>query len=394
MEASVSSTASALRGDIDVHKIPPPSQLFQTTVSAYRKLQQQMERPQVASGHTHLLAAPGMEAVPTSGVNHNNTLPVVQPITTRTIQRDHKRFLKKVQGTNEVITSPHHTVTRHRPFQQMWNRLSTSWSPKVLVDTIPFHGAPSGVTGDSHDPVVQELTTDVARLVSHVGSRCLGLRNEEQTNAMTAIVKRNLDWMHQTPDWMKLVGLFATKRVLQGFSIPSSPSSEHTFSSSPCPMMTDSNALPFLPARVHAPDTTEATTEPVIPAVDVTETVSDETMVPPQSEGVVSVPKRSHHKKRKNIEVEPGQEESKDVSKDTSAEVGTGQSAVPARRRAPRPSRAKKPRTASANHTTDVQVVPDVIDVDAIPETSDVVADVPEEQLVTDKEEGAIPASD
>ena len=259
MEATLPSTPSAMRGDIDATRIPPPSRLFSTTVAAFRAMQQTNGSQMDRGKNTPAPSMPvyNQSMAPTSTLPNQGSIPHIQPITTRTTNRDHKRFVKQFQSSaTNITTSPQFTVNKSRPFQQIWNRLSQIRPPPIMP-MMTLCGEGGSVT--PQDPVVLELERDVSRLLAHAGVRCLGLQTNTNVDSIAQVVERNLTWMHGTPDWFKLMGILATKKVLQIVD-PMSSSALVTGSS---PLSTMEQGLPFQNARpIHEvcdnqPNTTE-----------------------------------------------------------------------------------------------------------------------------------------
>lgn len=68
---------------------------------------------------------------------------------------------------------------------------------------------------DDDVDIVRELDHDLAQAVVYSGGKILGLPPDElaQSPGLRKLVARNIQWFQQTPDWLKLMGLCAAKKL-------------------------------------------------------------------------------------------------------------------------------------------------------------------------------------
>lgn len=78
--------------------------------------------------------------------------------------------------------------------------------------------------------IVHELDQDVARALVYAGGKVMGIRPEELYNSpgLQKLVARNMEWFKNTPDWIKLIGLCAAKK-LNGYLLPTPPEPPQQF---------------------------------------------------------------------------------------------------------------------------------------------------------------------
>lgn len=151
----------------------------------------------------------------------------------------------------------------------------------------------------THDPVMAELERDVSRVLAHTGVHCLGLDAHTNVDAIAHIVERNLHWMHRTHDWFKLVGLFATKKLLQLIHPNRTPAITDGFSCGTTMDMQTTGILPFVvppEAGAPQPEHTEADSETAVP--DAAATVSTDVPVVVPNQAVVQEEGSDRKRKR------------------------------------------------------------------------------------------------
>lgn len=160
----------------------------------------------------------------TKGLNHdikNNNKPKSAALTpfrppSKTKMTQHIRKLKKAGLLNngEALPSPH-TIQHinHTPTPPK----STS---SFLANTVMklFRSGSSSCSNYTEDmDVVREIDHDVATAVVSVGGSMLGLPQEElmQSQGMRKLVARNMQWFQGSPDFIKMIGLVAAKKLNQ-----------------------------------------------------------------------------------------------------------------------------------------------------------------------------------
>lgn len=68
---------------------------------------------------------------------------------------------------------------------------------------------------DNEDPeVLQEIQQDVSEALVYIGGNLLGLSplDLHESSGLHKLVSRNMRWIQNTPDWMKLIGMLIAKK--------------------------------------------------------------------------------------------------------------------------------------------------------------------------------------
>lgn len=97
------------------------------------------------------------------------------------------------------------------PNQNTFKRMIQSMLGKTLSATSTTSGR---MVDDDHD-ILHELDRDLAQAVVFTGGKILGIHPDElaQSPGLRKLVARNIQWFQRTPDWLKLVGLCAAKKL-------------------------------------------------------------------------------------------------------------------------------------------------------------------------------------
>lgn len=98
-----------------------------------------------------------------------------------------------------------------------------TWRQKAMERLIGSFQLSSSASapGEEDQIIMRELDRDVARALVHTGGKALGIHPDELYNSpgLQKLVARNMQWFNQAPDWLKLAGLCAAKK-LNGYLQP------------------------------------------------------------------------------------------------------------------------------------------------------------------------------
>jgi hypothetical protein len=184
----------------------------------------QMGRTQLQASQSQ--SQTGMETVPRRNMGQSTPVVNVPQLHTplKTNQKEHQRFMRQMKAVQQAnsVSSLQHTASKHRPLQAMWQTIQ-KWRPRVH-DTV----ASNTTQMPMQDTAIHELESDVAHVIQAVGSRLLGTSEVASSEGMRQIVQRNLQWLHRSPDWVKLVSFCCMKRLKNQYFPPVSSSSTAT----------------------------------------------------------------------------------------------------------------------------------------------------------------------
>lgn len=177
--------------------------------------------------------------------------------------------------------------------------------------------------------IMMELDHDVSQAVVFTGGRLLGLPSEElyQSPGLRKLVARNIQWFQQTPDWLKLLGLCAAKK-LNGYIL----GSRGEGGEQQAMMMTahednnhvTSTMLPLFPPPPPPPLVTEAQEEDDQrpPKTTRRRPTSSSSSLSQEQTSEDSPPKKRQKKQKKNTKEEAAVPEKKKSSKKKNRERG------------------------------------------------------------------------
>lgn len=137
----------------------------------------------------------------------------------KTKMTQHMRKLKKAGLLNNAeAVPPPGVITSHAPASSSTSRSTSSFLTNTVMK---LFRSGSSTTPNYQNPedmdVVREIDHDVATAVVSVGGSLLGLPQEElmQSQGMRKLVARNMQWFQGSPDFIKMIGLVAAKKLNQ-----------------------------------------------------------------------------------------------------------------------------------------------------------------------------------
>lgn len=163
-----------------------------------------------------------MESASSQGAPMSASVPVHNMMTTasKTRLEKHARQMRALQRMQPSINTTTGAIKKGsktpqwphgNPLTRLLMRMKTNWqNPNVTTATDP-----GPLTPEETQHVVREFDRDVAEAILSVGGHFMGISPGElsQSQGMRILVARNIRWFQNTPDFLKLMGLMAAKKM-------------------------------------------------------------------------------------------------------------------------------------------------------------------------------------
>ena len=217
-----------------------------------------------------------------------------------TQRREHDRRLRSVATRMRKATLKRqlHDLSTGAPYDQEHPRslslIPETHRPSLVTSLMHNIGQwlPTGGTGNNTtsptDCVHEEFDADVVDALMYVVGRWMGLEDEQLRDSpgLRTLVTRNMQWFHNSPDWMKLTGLLLAKKLHRSLNCPRRPPMHHHHP----------HHHPTTNIVSDANDNRDATTVDVAGTTEVngggtgSETVTVSPIAPHEVDGVVAIP--------------------------------------------------------------------------------------------------------